>query len=115
MRHNRANKALVHDMVEACDHILNYTSGMTYEEFRIDTKTVDAVMRRFTILGEAASQVMKEFRDEFLEIPWRNASDLRNILVHFYHGASTEVVWNTAKDILPDLRKKLENVLKAGR
>ena len=57
MRHKRDDRALVHDMIEACEHILKYVGDETFEQFNKDTKTIDAVMHRFTILGEAASQV----------------------------------------------------------
>ena len=43
------------DIVEAIDKIINYTSSMSFDQFCEDSKTIDAVIRNFTIIGEAAS------------------------------------------------------------
>lgn len=110
MRHKRDDVAFLQDMIEACDAIIEYTSDVTYDIFSRDRKTVDAVIRRFTILGEAATQISKEFRAQYPEISWRDASDMRNVLVHFYHGADLKTVWDTAKNDLPVLMKKLKDI-----
>jgi uncharacterized protein with HEPN domain len=34
----------VADMLEACDKIIGYTSGMSFDAFCADTRTVDAVV-----------------------------------------------------------------------
>jgi len=38
---------------------------------------------------------------------------MRDILIHDYFGVNTEVVWKTAKEDLPKLKKLLKIVLKA--
>lgn len=45
------------DIVEAAEKIDRYTDGMTYETFVDDQKTVDAVLRNFEVIGEAAKNV----------------------------------------------------------
>jgi len=44
----------VADMQEACDKIAAYTSGMDFEAFCADTRTVDAVVRNLEIIGEVS-------------------------------------------------------------
>ena len=45
------------DILEAIDKIINYTYSMSFDQFCEDSKTIDAVIRNFTIIGEAASVV----------------------------------------------------------
>ena len=41
-------------MIEAIQRIARYLGGMSYVDFRQDTKTQDAVIRNVEIIGEAA-------------------------------------------------------------
>lgn len=52
----------IEDMIEAIERIQKYTHGMTYEQFAADNKTIDAVVRNFEILGEAAHRVTTEIQ-----------------------------------------------------
>ena len=44
---NRTPKLLVEDILESCYKIMEYTEGITFEEFCADGKTIDAVIRNF--------------------------------------------------------------------
>lgn len=46
---------LLEDINEAAGKILSYTKGMTFDDFLQDNKTIDAVVRNFEIIGEAAT------------------------------------------------------------
>jgi uncharacterized protein with HEPN domain len=45
----------IKDILASIDRIFEYTRNLDYESFRSDTKTVDAVVRNFEIIGEAAA------------------------------------------------------------
>ena len=45
----------VRHIIEAIEKILRYTSGMTFDQFRDDERTIDAVIRNFLVVGEAAA------------------------------------------------------------
>ncbi|WP_295392899.1 HepT-like ribonuclease domain-containing protein [uncultured Thiodictyon sp.] len=45
------------DIREAIDRIAGYVGAMSYEEFLLDNKTQDAVIRNIEIIGEAAKSV----------------------------------------------------------
>lgn len=57
----RDNQLLVEDMLEAAKKIRSYTSGFTFETFIDDDRTIDAVIRNFEIIGEAANRVHPDF------------------------------------------------------
>jgi len=47
----------IQDLLDAIESIRTYTEGMDFAVFQNDRKTVDAVVRNLTIIGEAAARV----------------------------------------------------------
>lgn len=41
-------------------------------------------MRNLEIIGEAAKRISPELRAELAELPWRQISGLRDVLIHDY-------------------------------
>lgn len=62
-------------------------------------------------IGEAANKVSAEFQANNPQIPWRDAIDMRNFLVHVYSEIDFGVVWDTAVIDLPPLISELEKIL----
>jgi uncharacterized protein with HEPN domain len=60
---------LVEDMLTAARKIQTYVSGMTYDDFIADDRTIDAVIRNFEIIGEAASRIDEAFYSNNASIP----------------------------------------------
>lgn len=48
---NRPTKILLEDILEAIEKITRYITGMDYDTFEQDEKTVDAVVRNLGIIG----------------------------------------------------------------
>ena len=80
------------DIIDALNCIEAYTKGLTYEAFVNDRKTVDAVIRNFEIIGEAAKQVPLSIRREYSKVPWRDMAGMRDKLIHGYFGIQLDVV-----------------------
>lgn len=64
----RDNLLLLEDMLEACKKISRYTEEYSFDLFVEDEKTVDAVVRNFEIIGEAANRVDEDFKARNPEI-----------------------------------------------
>jgi uncharacterized protein with HEPN domain len=47
----------IRDILASIGRILEHTRTLDFEQFRSDTKTVDAVVRNFEIIGETAAHV----------------------------------------------------------
>ena len=104
-------KFFVEDMIEAIERILKYTLDMDYEQFSADTKTVDAVVRNFEILGEAAGNVPLEIQKSHYEIPWSKIRGMRNLLTHEYFGVNDSILWTTATVDIKSLVPLLKTIL----
>ena len=58
---NRYLILLLEDMLESASKIKRYTKNMDYDSFLNDDKTIDAVVRNFEVIGEAANRIDPDF------------------------------------------------------
>ena len=110
---NRDNFLLLEDMLESALKILKYTNGLNYEKFLNDEKTVDAVIRNFEIIGEAANRIDTEFKMNNSHLEWKRIRGFRNRVVHDYFGIDYEIVWSIIESDLEKLIFQLENLIKS--
>lgn len=101
------DSVLIKHILEACEKIGRYTENMTSQAFADDEKTLDAVVRELTIVGEAAAGLSEEFLEENAEIPLHYATGMRNRIVHEYWAVDTEIVWKTSQEDIPALKISL--------
>src|SRR5262249_27938991 len=87
----RAEDIRVADILEAIRRIRRYLSESSPEDFVSDHKTVDAVIRNFSVIGEAASKLSLKFRKSHPDIPWGKLIGMRNFVVHEYFGVSAQI------------------------
>ena len=105
----------IQDILDALEAIRVYTKGMKFPDFVADRRTVDAVIRNLTVIGEAAAHIPNEVCDEYTDIPWTDMRAMRNFVVHEYFGVSDLIVWDTVTRNLPSLHEPLERILKSTR
>ena len=70
------------DIAEAIDRIFEYTASHSLDSFTADRMAVDAVVRNFEVIGEAARHVDAATAARLADIPWQDMRDLRNVLIH---------------------------------
>jgi len=64
----------------------------THESSAADQKTVDAVARKITVIGEAARNVSAEVVARHPDISWNETREMRNVVTHGYFGVSARIV-----------------------
>jgi uncharacterized protein with HEPN domain len=99
------------DLLIAMNRIGEYIEGLSFIDFKKDYKTVDAVIRNFEIIGEAAKNLPDELKEKYSEVPWAEMYLLRNKVSHEYFGIDYEIIWDVASNYLPDNKKQIENIL----
>lgn len=97
-------------MLESINKIERYVEGYDISKFLSEDKTIDAVVRNFEIIGEAANRISDEFKYQNSAIPWNRLRGIRNRIVHEYFGIDHEIVWNIIDHQLEELRILLETV-----
>lgn len=85
--------------------------GQTIADLSHDRKLELSLVRLIEIVGEAASRVSSQGRQRYPEIPWREASGMRNRLIHGYDKVDLDLLWNTVQADLPSLITTLEKIL----
>ena len=101
---------LLEDMLESALKIKRYTTNMVFDSFLNDDKTIDAVVRNFEIIGEAANKIDPDFRTMNSEIEWNRIRGLWNRIVHDYFGIDYEIVWTIIENDLENLIEQIESV-----
>jgi len=108
----RGNKEFLKDIKEAIRRTEGYIGKMNYEEFLQDIKTQDAVVRNLEIIGEAVKNLSSDFKKTHKDIDWKKIAGLRDKIIHYYFGVKWDVVWSIINEKIPDLKDKIETILK---
>ena len=101
----------IRDILDAVAEIKKFTSGMDYETFKNDDKSIRAVEMNFIIIGEATNQIPEEVEEKYPSIPWSLMRAMRHRIVHVYFEVDEKLMWDTIQNDLPPLIPELEKLL----
>jgi uncharacterized protein with HEPN domain len=71
----------------------------------------DAIIRRFEIIGEAASKIAESTRNQNPQVQWRLMKEMRNKLIHEYFGVSPITIYSTIRLDIPILLEQLRKLV----
>lgn len=108
---SRSWKLRIKHIIDAAEKIERYTSGMDFEAFRKDDRTVDAVINNMLIIGEAARFIPEPILNRYPQVPWQSIRDMRNILIHAYDRVDVKTVWDTLACDFDALKKTSKAIL----
>ena len=98
-------------MLDAAKEALSFAKDKSTKDLYANRMLALSIVKSIEIIGEAASTVSKEFRENHKEIPWANIIAMRNRLIHVYFDIDLNRVWDTLTDDLPPLIVALENAI----
>lgn len=101
-------------MLDAALEAQTFMKDITQESLREDRKTTQAVIRSIEVIGEAAVNVSKEFKEMHPDIPWKKIAGMRNWLIHAYFDVDYNHIWSTVQKDLPVLVPQLKKLLDEG-
>jgi len=102
----------VQDILDSISETKEFTAGFSFEDFRNDRKTQNAVIRSIEVMGEAAKKIPPSLRRKHAGVPWQKMSGMRDKLIHEYSGVDMEIVWQAIKEELPAVKPLIARVLK---
>jgi uncharacterized protein with HEPN domain len=111
MSSNRLWTFRVKHILNCIERIQEYTRELDLESFSINQIVIDAVIRNFQVIGEAARLMPEEVQSAHPEIPWRDMQKMRHVLVHDYDKVDHGKVWLTIQNDLPPLVQPLKDLL----
>jgi uncharacterized protein with HEPN domain len=98
-------------MLDAAREALEFVRGKTELNVGEDRMLVLSLVKEIEIIGEAAGKVSEATRRQLTQIPWQDAADMRNRLIHAYFDIDVGIVWDTVSKDLHPLVAALENAL----
>ena len=99
-------------ILESINLIETYLQGVTEEYFHASIEKQDLVVRRLEIIGEATKNLPDEFRKMHSDIPWKSIAGLRDVVIHQYFGINFNRIWDTVVNLLPILKKQIEQLIR---
>ncbi|MFH1890869.1 MAG: DUF86 domain-containing protein [Candidatus Kuenenbacteria bacterium] len=105
-------KLYLEDIRVAIRKIEKYTEEVSLKLFESDEKTIDAVIRNLEVIGEAVNNIPKQTRDKYPNVPWRKIISMRNKVLHEYFGIDWDILWQTIKEDIPELKKQINKIRK---
>jgi len=100
------------DISQACELLVQFSSGKTFEDYRQDALLRSAIERQFEIVGEALNQAIRLQPGLANQISHSNRIiAFRNRLIHAYASVANEVVWDVLNSYLPRLQEEVRKLL----
>jgi len=101
------------NILESIQKIQDYSAEFKIaDEFYEDTKSFDATMMNFVVIGEMVEKLSADFISETEnDIDWFKVKGFRNIIAHNYFGIDAEEVWQIIQSSLIDLKLRLEETI----
>ncbi len=99
-------------MKDAANAVTTYVSSHTFEQFSANEWDQAAAIRNLELIGEAATNIPIDFRNDHTEIPWQDIIDFRNVAIHDYMEVDINIVWDIIQNDIPSFIDQLNSLLK---
>lgn len=98
------------------DHVasvLDYCNNCKeLDEFKRDSMRVEACVFNLMQIGELAKTCISDgTKEEIRTIPWKQLYGMRNRIVHEYSGVNMNIIWDTIREDLPELKSEIKKYL----
>jgi len=100
----------IDDMLRFAEKVRKYSAGIDRRTFEQDELKYDAILRNLELIGEAATHVPAEVREQHAGIPWRQVIATRNRLIHGYLGIDNDTLWSIVCDDIDPLIDQLRGM-----
>ncbi|MBI5761380.1 MAG: DUF86 domain-containing protein [Planctomycetales bacterium] len=108
----RKTKKLLEDVRMAAEHVLQFASGKSLDDYRSDVMLRSAVERQFEIIGEALARLERLDPSTAAQIKdVREIIAFRNVLAHGYDIIDDGIVWGNIQIEVPDLLQTVVRLL----
>lgn len=108
---NRVYLDYLEDILDAMEKAESMISNVDFETFEKEYLINFAVVRALEIIGEATKRLPHSFRGDYEDIPWRLMAGMRDRLSHKYDDINLELVWETVKERIPEVKPKIKQLI----
>ena len=108
---NRSNQDYLQDMLSYARDAVEFIQGESLDSLKEDKILARALTFTVGVIGEAASNISREFQDANPHIPWPQIIGMRNRLFHGYGEINYQRLWDTVTTAIPPLIVELEKLM----
>lgn len=101
----------IRHILDAVNEALSFARNRTRADLASDRMLTLSLIKSIELMGEAASKVSSETREENPRIPWESMIAMRNRLIHVYFDIDVDRVWDTVTEDLPVLKAAVEETI----
>ena len=105
-------KYYIDKILKDIDFCINNLNDVTIEEFNEDEVLSSAISFKFVQISENVKKLPNNIYDIYPNVPWMKISGLRNRIVHDYGSIQLDIIYDTVKNNLPDLKIEIEKIIK---
>jgi uncharacterized protein with HEPN domain len=109
---SRKAELFIKDILEYMRRAEEYVEGYNLNNFLVDKKTCDSVLRCLEVIGEATKGVPDVLRNNHPSVPWRDMAGMRDKVIHGYFVVDYEMVWLVVKEDIPIIKPMILEIIK---
>ena len=113
MRSELGDKIRLQHILDAIEEIEKYLVATDLSIFLENSMMRFACIKQMEIIGEACNHLSVELKSKFSNIEWVQIVGMRNVFAHEYFGIDSRLVWEIIKNDIPELKVKIELILKS--
>jgi uncharacterized protein with HEPN domain len=99
-------------ILQSIDYVLEFTKGVSFEDFTTNKILYFAIIKNIEIIGEASYMLTNEFKESHPDTDWKTIAGMRHYIVHGYYQIKESIVWDVATNDLIPLREQVVKYLK---
>ena len=101
----------IQHMLDAINESQSFIEKRELDDLFEDRMLALSLIKEIEIIGEAASRITHDTKEQYPDIPWKDIVGMRNRLIHEYFDIDFERVWYTVTIYLLALKKNLEKII----
>jgi len=113
MKSELGDKIRLQHILDAIDEIQKYLVAADLSVFLENSMMRFACIKQLEIIGEASNNLSTELKSRFSDIKWPQIVGMRNVFAHEYFGIDSNLVWEIIRHDIPELKEKVEHILRS--
>ena len=105
-------KIFLTHILESINLVEEYLKGKRKLDFLNTKQLQDSVIRTIEIIGEAIKNIPNDIKKNYSQIPWKEITGMRDILIHHYFGVDLDLTWQVIEKDLPRLKRQISDISK---
>ena len=101
----------LNDIEDACRKIIDFSNGLSFEDFAKQGMPYYSLVRLLEVIGEAVKNIPEEVRDRYPAVQWRQIARARDLMAHHYFGLEDETLWEMVQVHVPELLAQIRPII----